>query len=65
VKNKPKQFLLSMAAQRLGRENLATRLDSSDSLLTAWMSGRASMPDSKFLTLAALVDELDPAGAAS
>jgi len=62
VKNKPKQFLLGIAAQRLGREKLASRLDSTDSLLTAWMSGRASMPDSKFLTLSALVDELGVTG---
>lgn len=53
-----KQNLLAMAAQRIGREELAKRLSVPESLLTAWMSGHASMPDRKLLALAALIDEL-------
>jgi transcriptional regulator with XRE-family HTH domain len=53
-----KQNLLVMAARRIGREELARRLNVPDSLLAAWMSGHASMPDLKLLALAALIDEL-------
>ena len=53
-----KQNLLEMAAKRIGREELARRLDVPDTLLTAWMSGHASMPDRKLLALAELIDQL-------
>jgi DNA-binding transcriptional regulator YiaG len=47
-----------MAAERIGREELARRLNVPDSLLTAWMSGHAAMPDRKLLALASLIEEL-------
>jgi len=47
-----------MAAQRIGREELARRMNVPDTLLTAWMSGHASMPDRKLLLLASLIEEL-------
>jgi DNA-binding transcriptional regulator YiaG len=53
-----KQNLLVMAAERIGREELARRLNVPDSLLTAWMSGHAAMPDRKLLALASLIEEL-------
>ncbi len=56
-----KQNLLRMAAQRLGGDELAKRLNVPRSLLEAWMSGHASMPDRKLLQLAALLDQLGDA----
>jgi hypothetical protein len=50
-----------MAAQRLGPVELAKRLNVPESLLTAWMSGHASMPDRKLLILADLLDKLGDA----
>ncbi len=56
-----KQNLLRMAALRLGNQELATRLKVPESLLSAWMSGHASMPDRKLLSLADLLDKLGDA----
>lgn len=56
-----KQSLLAMAAKRIGRVELAQRLNVPESLLSAWMSGHASMPDGKLLALAALLDQLGDA----
>ena len=50
--------LLESAAKRIGRDELAKRLNVPDHLLTAWMSGHASMPERKFLQLADLVEQL-------
>jgi hypothetical protein len=50
--------LLESAAKRIGREELAKRLNVPDHLLTAWMSGHASMPERKFLQLADLIEQL-------
>jgi hypothetical protein len=61
VPDTTKQNLLRMAAQRLGSEELAKRLNVPESLLTAWMGGHASMPDRKLLTLADLLDKLGDA----
>ena len=58
VPDTTKQNLLRMAAQRLGHEELARRMKIPESLLTAWMSGHASMPDRKLLILADLLDKL-------
>lgn len=58
VADTTKQNLLLMAAQRIGRNELAKQLNVPDSLLTAWMSGHASMPDRKLLLLAELIDKL-------
>ena len=56
-----KQSLLALAASRIGRTELAKRLDVPESLVDAWMSGHASMPDAKLLALAHLLDELGDA----
>ncbi|MEA3191745.1 MAG: hypothetical protein QOD26_78 [Betaproteobacteria bacterium] len=47
-----------MAANRIGKEELAKRLNCPVSLIDAWMSGHASMPDRKLLMLADLIDKL-------
>ena len=47
-----------MAAKRLGRTELARRLNVPESLLEAWIAGLASMPDRKLLSLADLLDKL-------
>lgn len=56
-----KQNLLEMAAKRIGRAELAKRLNIPESLLEAWMGGHASMPDRKLLKLAELLDQLGDA----
>ena len=56
-----KQNLLRMATARIGRTELARRLKIPESLLDAWMSGHASMPDRKLLLLAELLDQLGDA----
>ena len=53
-----KQNLLALAAKRLGRSELARRLNTPESLLEAWMTGHASMPDRKLLLLADLLDKI-------
>jgi len=53
-----KQNLLEMAAERIGREELARRLNVPHTLLVAWMGGHASMPDRKLLLLAEIIDQL-------
>jgi hypothetical protein len=59
VQQSSQQRLLQYAAQRLGREELATRLKASEGDLTRWMEGRVDMPPRKALTLADLIDHLD------
>ena len=62
----PKQRLLALAAQRLGRKELAQRLEVPESLLDAWMQGLASMPDARLAALADLIELLgDEDGAAN
>ena len=56
-----KQNLLRMASARIGQGELAKRLNIPESLLQAWISGHASMPDRKLLMLAALLDQLGDA----
>jgi len=53
-----KQNLLRAAAARIGRRELAVRLEVPESLLEAWMTGHASMPDRKLIMLAELLDAL-------
>jgi len=50
-----------MAVARIGRGELARRLNTPESLLEAWMGGHASMPDRKLLLLAELLDKLGDA----
>jgi DNA-binding transcriptional regulator YiaG len=58
VPDTTKQNLLALAAKRLGRPELARRLNTPESLLEAWMTGHASMPDRKLLLLADLLDKI-------
>ena len=53
-----KQNLLKSVALRVGTADLAKRLNVPESLLQAWMSGHASMPDRKFLLLAEVLEQL-------
>jgi hypothetical protein len=50
--------LLLRAAALIGRDELAVGLKVHPSLLDAWMSGHASMPDRKLATLADLLDQI-------
>ena len=56
--------LIASAQQRLGREELAKRLNVPEHLLEAWMDGHATMPERKILELADLLEQLgdSPAG---
>jgi len=58
VPDTAKQNLLERAAKRLGRAELAKRLNVPESLLAAWIGGNASMPDRKLLVLADLIEKL-------
>ena len=58
VPDTAKRNLLERAAKRLGKEELAKRLDVPESLLAAWIGGNASMPDRKLLVLAHLIEKL-------
>jgi hypothetical protein len=51
-----KQHLLLKAAGLMGKEELADRLDVSESLLEKWIGGDAIMPDRKLLKLANVLD---------
>ena len=51
-----KQELLRRAATLVGVENLAIALRVQPSLLEAWMTGQAAMPDRKLIVLAAFLD---------
>ena len=53
-----KQELLKRAAELVGREELAARLNVPVTLLDVWMRGLATMPDRKLLPLADLLDDL-------
>jgi DNA-binding transcriptional regulator YdaS (Cro superfamily) len=49
-------MLLSKAADLIGREKLASRLNISPALLDSWISG--SVPDGKLMELALTMDKL-------
>ena len=53
-----KQELLRKAIQRIGLTEVAFALKSPPELVSAWMSGHASMPDRKLLMLADFLDNL-------
>ena len=53
-----KQRLLAHAAQLIGSEKLAARLNVPVSLLDLWMRGLVTMPDRKVLPLADLLETL-------
>jgi hypothetical protein len=52
-----KQKLLRTGADLLGRVQLAALLDVHTSLLEAWISGHASMPDRQLLVLSHILDK--------
>jgi DNA-binding transcriptional regulator YiaG len=56
VSETTKQRLLREATQLLGQHELAARLKVAESLLEAWISGDATMPDGKLLILAGVLD---------
>lgn len=53
-----KQNLLRRAVDLAGLEDVAAALKSPPELVTAWMSGHATMPDRKLLLLADFLDRL-------
>ena len=54
-----KQILLKKAAELIGsRDELAAQLNVPGSLLEAWISGDATMPDGKLMHLAATLNDL-------
>lgn len=54
----PQQALLAEAARRLGRDELAKRLNVPEPLLETWLNGHAHMPERKFLALLDLMDRI-------
>ena len=42
----------------LGHDQLASQLNTAPSLLQAWMTGQATMPDRKLIALADILDEI-------
>jgi hypothetical protein len=53
-----KAELLRRAADLVGRDQLAVRLKVPASLLDAWISGTATMPDRRLTALADILDRL-------
>ena len=53
-----KQQLLKSAANLIGQDELAIRMKVPGSLLEAWISGHATMPDRKLIALAEILDRL-------
>ncbi len=53
-----KQRLLKRAAELVGQDVLAARLNVPVHLLDVWLRGLATMPDRKLLALADLLDNL-------
>jgi hypothetical protein len=53
-----KRNLLRRAVELAGLDDVAAALKSPPDLVTAWMSGHASMPDRKLLMLADFLDRL-------
>ena len=53
------QRLLAYAAERLGKGEVAARLNVSVDTVDAWMTGVIAIPNRKLLALADLIDEID------
>ena len=51
---------LQIAEKRLGIEELAKRLRTTDSMIRAWRMGHATMPEYKFLRLVDILNDLEP-----
>ena len=51
------QRLLRKAAELMGKEELATRLNVPQDLLKAWLSGQVTMPDRKLIPLANVLEQ--------
>ena len=56
-----RRTLLKKAADLIGRDELATRLNVPPHLLEAWINGQATMPDRKLAMLADVLDRLPSA----
>jgi hypothetical protein len=52
------QNLLHRAAARIGMPALAARMDVQESLLDAWMNGKAAIPARKILLLADIIEQI-------
>jgi hypothetical protein len=55
----PKQRLLLLARKRVGLAELAKRMAVPEGLLEAWMTGQATMPDARLLSLADVIEQLE------
>ena len=53
------QRLLAYASQRLGKVEMAARLNVSVDTLDAWVAGDIPVPNRKLIALADLIDEID------
>jgi DNA-binding transcriptional regulator YdaS (Cro superfamily) len=53
-----KRQLIERASKLVGQEQLARRLNVSPTLLEAWLSGDATLPDGKLMELARVMDKL-------
>lgn len=55
----PRQWLLKHAVDRLGPSDLAVRLEVTEPLLEAWLTGHLEMPDRTLLALVDVIEQLD------
>ena len=53
-----RQRLLEYAAQHLGREEVAKRLNVTEAKLEEWLAGKVEMPNAKLGALADLIDTI-------
>jgi DNA-binding transcriptional regulator YdaS (Cro superfamily) len=53
-----KQALVRRCADLVGRKQLAARLEISEQMLDAWISGDVTMPDGQLLPLATTLNQL-------
>ena len=51
--------MIQLAADKLGMDELARRMDVSEALLTTWRDGQGAIPRGEFLRLVDLLLELD------
>jgi len=54
--------LLGVGVHRLGKDELARRLNATAPVLDAWMAGQLAMPHRKVLSLVDLIEELGALG---
>ena len=58
MRQTPIQNLLHRAAARIGTQALAARMEVQESLLEAWMNGKAAIPAKKILALAEIIEQI-------